>query len=639
MRDAALKRQSMTETAGNSFLSEGKQEEPRLFSGIRWRWGVIAAIAMSLLSLWPQIDLVWHRGSEWNGAFAHANYDEEIYAAYLNGMIEGRPRVSDPLIELQDGNPPPESLFSIQFTQPMLFASAARLLGLSTSSAFIVLSPLFAFLSTLALFLLLSVLTADERLGGVGAVFILCFGTLAGWGGKVLPVLHLGITYAGFPFLRRYQPGLAFPLFFVFILLIWYAFTRKDRSGRTAAWAAGLVFAVLVFSYFYMWTAALAWVFLIALLWIITHWSELRWSLMRLVPVAIVGGVTLAAYAFQLARIESTTGATQVLEFTHWPDLVSPPLIIGLIAGLLTWRAVRIYRTHWADPLTLFTLSFALLPLSLLNQQVITGRSLQPVHYEMFIGNYVALLALVLSIFILKRRPETSGAPRMSRALAILGLIAFAWGAVEINYNTRRRREHNVKRDEFIPVAKRLQDEAAKSGRDPNEREVVFSPNTPVVSDNLTNYAPQAMLWALHAPLMPALSESERNHRFFLYLYYSDVTADELGLRLRKNSPVEVLALFGWGRQFPSLSAEFTPPTDEEIRDQVSKYSEFIKNFGSQSANSPQLSWLVTEADSNVSLSNLDRWYVRESEEVLGQYRLIRISPRVSAEANPPGER
>src|SRR5437773_696112 len=46
---------------------------------IRWRWGMLAAFAMALLSLYPQIDLWLTRGVNWQGAFAFTAYDEEMY--------------------------------------------------------------------------------------------------------------------------------------------------------------------------------------------------------------------------------------------------------------------------------------------------------------------------------------------------------------------------------------------------------------------------------------------------------------------------------------------------------------------------------------------------------------------------------
>src|SRR5262245_26412438 len=112
-------------------------EEPRRSNLGIWSWGLVAAIAMTFLSLWPQFQLMWDRGSEWHGSFAQSNYDEDIYASYVNGLINGRPRRSDPLIESQNGVLPPESLFSIQFIQPVPLAAVATSFGISTSTVFI----------------------------------------------------------------------------------------------------------------------------------------------------------------------------------------------------------------------------------------------------------------------------------------------------------------------------------------------------------------------------------------------------------------------------------------------------------------------------------------------------------------------
>ncbi len=623
----------MSVNARNFFHSKGSQLETRLSSGIRWRWGVLAALAMALLSLWPQIYLWGSRGAEWNGSFAHSNYDEDAYAAYVNGLIAGRPRRSDPLIESKNGELPPESIFSIQFTQPLLLAAIARTLGLSTSSVFIILLPLTAFLSTLALFWLLSILTDDVHLATVGPLFILCFGTLAGWGGKVLPVLHLGATFnPGLFFLRRYQPGLSFPLFFIFVLLVWCALTRDDRLGRLAAYAAGLAFAILVFTYYFLWTAAAGWLLIVTSLWLLAYRSEWRWLFKRLTPLAAIAGLALAGYALLLARIDPATSNTQVLEFTHAPDFMRAPEPIALVAVLLVWRSIKVRGRRWAEPMTLLTLSLALLPFLLFNQHVVTGRSLQPIHYELFVGNYVALLALTLAIFVLNRRPEIAGRTRVPRALVVLGLISFFLGVVEINYDTRKRREHNRKRDEFAAVANRLRLEAAKSGRDINDREVVFSPDIWVVADNLATFAPQAVLWATHAPVMPMLSESDRNQRFFLYLYYSDVTPEVLEHRLRNKSYSEIFALFGFDRHLKILTSDFKPVTETEILDKVRQYEEFTTNIDWFAASRPLLSWVVIEPGSDIRLHNLDRWYLRESEEVIGKYRLIRVAPRTVAE-------
>src|SRR5215470_16584460 len=117
----------------------------------KWKWATWAAIAMTLLSLYPQF-LMWStRGRDWNGAYAQLHGDEWFYSAYIQALIDGRPRRNDPYTGRDDvpEHPQPESLFSIQFVPAYLIATPARLMGASSSTAFIVLGILAPLVSCL----------------------------------------------------------------------------------------------------------------------------------------------------------------------------------------------------------------------------------------------------------------------------------------------------------------------------------------------------------------------------------------------------------------------------------------------------------------------------------------------------------
>jgi hypothetical protein len=66
-----------------------------------------------------------------------------------------------------EGTPLPESFFSVQFISPYLAANPARLLGLSASTVFIILMPVIAASSALALFWVLATITRDHRLSAI----------------------------------------------------------------------------------------------------------------------------------------------------------------------------------------------------------------------------------------------------------------------------------------------------------------------------------------------------------------------------------------------------------------------------------------------------------------------------------------
>ena len=114
---------------------------------------LICAFLLTTITCLPQIYLCFERGSEWNGAYAYLDSDEFAYSAYVNALIHGRPRRNDPYTG--NDSQPFESLYSIQFIPAYAIALPSRLLGISASTAFIVLIPFVTFLASLFIFLLL----------------------------------------------------------------------------------------------------------------------------------------------------------------------------------------------------------------------------------------------------------------------------------------------------------------------------------------------------------------------------------------------------------------------------------------------------------------------------------------------------
>ncbi len=630
---------SPVSTITTAEIGKNVEEQKSTTTATRTGWyrAVAAGIIMSLLALWPQIT-IWMNGSSYHGATASGLYDEEIYQAYVNGLTYGRPRRSDPLVENQAGKPPPESLFSIQFVPSYLLSFIARITGATAATTFILLSLLIAFLSVLAIFRLIATITGDELLAVCGAFFILCFGTVAGGEGVARTFLNLDHVFGFFPFLRRYQPGFSFPLFFVFVLLVWRSFTQQGRKSLLAAFGAALVFAVLVFSYLYLWTAALAWVVCFTILWLITDISKWKQVLCRLAPLAVIGTLTLTVYAWMLNQISETTSRVQILEHTNLPDLARWPEMTGAVALLLMMIARRQKKiAQWSDPVILLTCSLGLVPFLIFNQQIITGRSLQPFHYSVFIGNYVALLALVFSVAVFLRSGTKKQWFFPQKPFLLLMCVIFIWGLIESADAAQFHYEGNLRRDSFIPVAERLNQLDGEKQSNSNDRAVVFSPDIFSVSDNIAAYTPMAVLWATHLPVCPTLTADEQTDRFFLYLYYSAVTPEMLERRLREREFTATSSLLGFEKVVSVLSVNQVPSTEEEIQNKVSRYRDYIATFDHNRATHPTLSYVVVtigKPDWSVTgksmpgLSNLDRWYIRDAGERIGIFTLYRVSLR-----------
>jgi hypothetical protein len=236
-----------------------------------WRLGVLAGLAMTLFALLPQAHLWYKRGADWQGTYAYFYSDEPAYAAYVNALIDGRPRRNDPYTGRDDtpGAPQAESLFSIQFIPAYLLALPARLFNLTTPVMFILVMPFIAFASSCAIYSLTRSLTGDERVAAVAVFSTLCLGILISGQGLAVNLTGQMPAYVYLPFLRRYVPGVPFVFFFFFCLALWRALCDGARRVQLiSAAAAGALFALMVYSYFYHWTTAAALAGCAALLWL-----------------------------------------------------------------------------------------------------------------------------------------------------------------------------------------------------------------------------------------------------------------------------------------------------------------------------------------------------------------------------------
>lgn len=605
----------------------------------RWRLGLLAGVAVMFLSLYPQLNLWRTQGQAWNGAYAYYDIDEEAYSAYLNALIQGRPRRNDPYTGRDDrpDAPLPESLFSIQFVPPYALALLSRALGLTASSAFIALSFIIPLLAALAVFWLLLSITNDERLAAAGVLVTLCLGTLASAQGAAQALLGLEAAYIYLPFLRRYLPGVPFPLFFILCGLVWRSFMAKDERGRRLAAAiAGLIFCLLVFSYFYLWTAAAAWLVCVALVWLIARprgWQRDAKSLGLIFGFVVCA---LLLYALLLSKRAATMDTVQALTLSHMPDLFRTTELLGAAVCALLAGGILRGIIHWRERATLFTLSLALVPFAVFNQQVITGRSLQPFHYEQFIVNHVVLLALVLTVWLMwsgRRGDETAAATTAHRipgpVLIGASLLAFAWGVVEVKVATTILGDYNVLRDEAIPVARRLAELSGTEGgeRGVGEREIVLSTHV-VHADNLPTVAPQAVLWGLHMRVFSGVTLEENRERFYQHLYYSGVGEQRFLQSLSEYNFEYRIGLFGQERINRTLTPDLKPITAEEIRYETDKYLSYVESFDHEHAARWPLSYVIAWAQDEPDFTRLDRWYERDGGERIGSFIIYRVKLR-----------
>lgn len=589
---------------------------------MRWRYGVLVGIFLALLSMYPQAVLIYERGSNYNGATFVNDNDESVYVAYLQAIIDGRPRKNN--IYSGSTETPPETFLSIQALPAYVAAIPLKAAGVDAERGFLFLSVISAFSASVFLFWFLSKVTGNSSFAAFATLFVLVMGmTVAGYG-VLKYFIGINPASASMPFLRRYTPGLVFPFVFILFTSVWLGYEASERSKRVIyAGCASACFGILVYSYFYLWTAAAAWLATLALLTVILKpdgWRDLIKEFW--LPVfAFCIACAIPYLILVLQRAESTDDA-QALEITRQFVFRRPSIWLGLLIVLVLIAFVKYRRTALDKRLALFIASFALLPAILFNQQIVTGYSLQPFHYNLYAAPYAALISLVLLAWALLNE-------RLSNLKVSFYVVPIAaicvWGAVESHYVTQYRLAGNIARDEAISVARRLSD----IGRlDPNtsRSEITFNANE-YQADNQPAIAPQGVLWSEHLPWVSSLSAAAARHRYFQHLYFMNKGISDLRRDLEQcPGSAACKALFGW-RAIPTLSVRRHDPSQEEIESLITEFEAFLQNFNEKNAYDPSISYAVVPASPGFDFTRIDKWYVREGKESHGIYEIYRLHP------------
>jgi hypothetical protein len=614
-----------------------------MHKNIRWRWGALAAALMALVALIPQAHLCRARGREWRGAYAYFYSDEPAYAAYVNALIEGRPRRTDPYTGSDDRAAAPlaESLFSIQFFPAYLLALPARALGVSAATVFILLMPTVAAALSLAIFRVAARVTRDERAAFAAVFVVLGFGILVSGQGFVVELFGGFSGYVFLPFLRRYVPGVPLVFFFVFCGALWRAFTcETERARLVASMAAGALFAVLVYSYFYHWTAAAALAACYAALTLVARPCERRATLRSVAVFAPVALASLAPYLYLVSRRAAGTDEMQALARTHAPDLLRGVEFLAALtlAALVYGARRRLVRPR--DREVVFTASLALSVLAVFNQQVLTGLSLQPMHYEQYVGNYVALLAAALACTLIyqgRARLRDDGVKNVSgeivetqrrfvprRLWLPFALAGLAWAACESATTTLNFAPMNLKHDDWLAVTRRLDALARATRRAPTDPyPVVFNPDD-FRMDHVPADGACAVVWAPHTFAFSTLSRAENNDRVFQFLHFAGVAPADFAAAGRDRGFIQ-FSIFGWERANPRLAADFKPVTAEEIAAAQRGYAGYVAALARATRPPPPLiDFVVASDDQPFSLADLERFYTLDAIDRVGKHTIYR---------------
>jgi hypothetical protein len=371
-----------------------------------------------------------------------------------------------------------------------------------------------------------------------------------------------------------------------------------------------LSFAILIYSYFFLWTAAVAWFFTIAVLWFLARPTDRIKVIWVFGILAAIGAIALLPYAWLLMHRSNIANNVRLLEPTHAPDLFRAPELYGALVLCVLVYHVRRRLQSYKNPKILFTASFAVAPFLVFNQQIVTGRSLQPFHYEEFVTNYWIVLALFLVLGILRQTIP-------KRIIVYLAVGAIGIALMLGVQAARLTRSSNVRFDEVRAVALKLRQESLSG--------LVFASDF-----RLTNSIPtisrNPVLWSRYMYTFSRVDVLEQKKRYYQYLYYSGFDENRLSLLLHTDFFAR-WEVFGAERANPMLTANPEPITEEEIHNATREYASFVNSFDAGLAGNPLLAYAIVTPDRD--LSNLDRWYERGEAERTGEFIIFPLTLRV----------
>jgi hypothetical protein len=587
-----------------------------------WPVAIVIAFCLALVALIPQLCVLVAKQDAWAGSYVSLDFDEPAYSAYLGALIDGEPRLNDPYTGRSDQpySVQPETLFSIQFIPAYLLAIPARFFGLSASTMLIALRPLVAFLSALAVFWLLNSISLSKRFSAVGTLIVLCLGSFVASPSE----FQLG-------FLRGYLPSLPFPLFFLYCGLGWKAVTVPERKKYVLyALLQGSCFAVLVFSYFFLWTAAAAWFCGFILFFLILQPTRFRQILQVTFISASISILALIPYAILLSRRAAEMDAAQLLVRTHSPDLWH---ISELICAILIFVFLVRSRRDSAKldtPVVAIALSFAALPFLLFNQQVLTGRLLQPLHYTKYVIPYAVAIAVITAWTALTRRERTGDQirPNGARSLTIVAISILIFSAIASAMTGRAHLTSSIAADEkwlgLIQTAELLRHpDNLRMQRIP----VVFYTDLVQADLSPTTHS-GAVLWSQHMFVFSGTTSDENLQRLFCFLYYSGVKSDEFRSMAETNSYLS-LALFGFERVCLRDAGKPSAIRSSDVETEEQRYAEFVSTFNEEKAKTMLIDFVVTPSDYGPDISAIDRWYQRDAGTKIGGYTIYSVTPRL----------
>jgi hypothetical protein len=237
------------------------------------------------------------------------------------------------------------------------------------------------------------------------------------------------------------------------------------------------------------------------------------------------------------------------------------------------------------------------------------------------------LIAMVMIAGLSWRTGTGQGWKFSKKALVWVAIAALEWGGLESYQAAKRSRVANEQAADEMVVYTRLKEESREHANS-SEQVVLF--NDLRMADGAPAASPFAVLWAPHLVVYSSTTTAESKERLYRHLYYTGVGVKDLDDYFNGRNVYYgcAVGLFGFDRLIDGLNPNAKPISAQEKADELRSYGAYASSFDWERAANPRLSYVVTPIAEEPNLSNLDRWYQRDAGEVVGKFKIYRVSLR-----------
>lgn len=515
---------------------------------------LIATAIVAPLGLFPVNE------PRYQGIYMSAASDEEHYVAIIREVAEGRvlhqntylyEEKDAPMVMAQWGDIPLGALFALWPGSVGSFVLIVKWLGL--------------FATSWALLYLLARITPQLpfiwRAASVAGFFVLP----SFIGPTLIPRAWEALQGQGpwTEFLSAVRLTNPVATAFVWIIsLITLERLWKEARWRTAA-THGVVVGILAWMYFYFWAFTII-ATGVVLLWRFVQrgWQEARWHTAALI---IATGISIPMFWLLAIGLQSAgDGQTSFHAASHAPIIEKSLLAIGVL--LVAWMLLSVRRIRKTpEPHQWFLVILLLTTVIAVNQQVITGISIQPHHFYFFTNLPIAGLILMI---IVGSVVCWIGRKTAKMVMGAACLVLLLWMGIGVQVATARHQwEEYVDRQRFMPAFQEI-----------NRRQpplVVLSDTR--LSELIPMYTSADVFYTLHASAYPSTDQERRIFAWHLSAWLQGVRSVE-DARAQFTSSREQLGLLVFeGQKYREQCGSYGCFPDKEFEAIVEGYGSFLQ--------------------------------------------------------------